>query len=215
MTGRGTGGGPVELDERQALERAAVLAGRGGRPVLAVVGPPGCGKSTVADEVVEHVGDGAVVVGMDGFHLADEELDRQGLRDVKGSPPTFDVAGLVALLRRLRDEPGPVYAPRFEREREDPLAGAVAVRPEHALVVLEGNYLLLDRPGWADVRPLLDETWYLDVDDEVRRRRLVRRHVHHGRDEAAARAWEERVDQPNAVLVAATRERADVVVRGG
>ncbi len=126
------------------VERArGLMADR--RAVLGICGAPGSGKSTLAAQLVAAIGPAAVVVPMDGFHLHDDELARLGLSDRKGAPETFDVAGYVALLRRLRAETGhTVYAPEFDRSREESVAGAIAVRPEHRLVVTEGNYLLHD-----------------------------------------------------------------------
>jgi pantothenate kinase len=194
------------------VERARALTA-GGRAVLGICGAPGAGKSTLADRLVEAVGPTAVTVPMDGFHLHDTELARLGLGDRKGAPETFDVRGYVALLHRLRAETDHVvYVPRFDRSREESVAGAIAVRPEHRLVVTEGNYLLLDAPGWRDVRPLLDETWFVVGDEEVRLTRLVLRHVAHGRPPAVAERWATVSDQANADLVARTRSAADVLV---
>lgn len=203
------------LDLDTALGRARELAARGDRRLLGLAGPPGVGKSTVAEAVVAAVGPGAVVVPMDGFHLAQAELERLGRADRKGAPDTFDPAGLVALLARLRPggDDGVVYAPAFHRHLEEPVAGAVPVPPDAGLVVVEGNYLLHDDGRWAQVRPLLDECWYLEVDDDLRVERLVARHVAHGRSPEAAREWVLRSDEANARLVAPGRERADVVVR--
>jgi pantothenate kinase len=185
----------------------------GGRAVLGVCGAPGAGKSTLARALAEAVGPEAVVVPMDGFHLHDDELARMGLGDRKGAPETFDVAGYTALLRRIRSETDhTVYAPEFDRSRELSVAGAIAVRPQHRLVVTEGNYLLYDGKGWSDVLPLLDEAWYVEGDDEVRLERLVRRHIRHGKPPALAQRWATVSDQANADLVARTRAAADVLV---
>ena len=154
----------------------------------------------------------AVHLPMDGFHLADVSLRRLGLLDRKGAPETFDAWGYAALLRRVRTARETVWAPGFERDLEQPLAGAVAIEPEAELVVTEGNYLLLDRPAWRAVRAALDEVWFLDVPDEVRRSRLVARHTAYGKTPAEAEQWVARVDDPNAALVAATRAAADRVV---
>jgi len=176
--------------------------------VLGITGAPGAGKTTLAREIVGAV-PGAVQVPMDGFHLADVALEALGLRDRKGAPETFDAAGYLALLRRIRaGEPGPVYAPMFERDLEQPLAGAIAVPPGTPLVVTEGNYLLL----WPEVAAELTEVWFCDPPAAVRRERLVARHVEFGKGRAEAEAWVERVDEPNARLVAGTRHRAALVV---
>jgi pantothenate kinase len=186
------------------------------RRVVGVVGCPGAGKSTYAATLVDGIGPSAVVVPMDGFHLAQSELVRLGRSDRKGAPDTFDVAGYVALLRRLRTEAHrTVYAPAFRRDIEEPVAAAIPVEPHHAIVVTEGNYLLHDADGWELVRGELDECYYLEVDDALRRERLIARHIAHGRSAAAARAWVARVDDPNAAVVVATRCRADRIVQSG
>jgi pantothenate kinase len=196
------------------VERARDLASSGQRHLLGIAGAPGAGKSTLAARLVTALAPQAVLVPMDGFHLANSELERIGRRQWKGAPDTFDGAGYVALLERLRSpDQEPVYAPAFDRSLEEAVAGSIRVDPEVPLVVTEGNYLLLDSPPWEAVRPLLSEAWYVDVDEALRVERLVRRHVRHGKEPAVARAWVMRSDEANAVLIVGTRDRADVVVR--
>ncbi|MFF7253499.1 nucleoside/nucleotide kinase family protein [Streptomyces microflavus] len=199
----------------ETTDRARRLVESGQRRVLGIAGPPGAGKSTLAERLTEALEGRAVLVPMDGFHLAGAELERLGRADRKGAPDTFDAPGYAALLRRLRDpDPDhPVYAPAFDRVLEEPVAGALAVTPDVPLVITEGNYLLLDEGPWAPVRGLLDEVWFLELDPEVRVRRLVERHVRYGKPPAVARAWVERSDEANARLVERCRDRADVVVR--
>ena len=205
---------PVIVDDVETLlARARTLAARGRRAILGVSGPPGGGKSTLARVVADALGDAAALVPMDGFHLAQKELVRLGHRDRMGAADTFDAAGYVALLERLRAATGTVYAPEFRRPPEEPIAGAIPVGPEVPLIVTEGNYLLLDEGDWAAVRPLLDEAWYVEMDEDTRLRWLIARHVEFGKTAEEARAWVMRSDQANAAVVAATRERADVVVR--
>lgn len=196
-------------------DRAASLAAGPGRAVIGIAGAPGAGKSTLAAALLAELGPDVGHLPMDGFHLADVQLDRLGLRGRKGAPETFDVDGYVSALSRLRSSPDRVlYAPGFERDLEQPIAAAIAIPPAARLVVTEGNYLLLDDGGWERVRPLLAEVWFVDVDDDIRRGRLVRRHEEFGKSPAAARDWVEQTDEPNARLVQATRDRADLVVAG-
>lgn len=173
--------------------------------LLGITGAPGVGKSTVTASL------GLPVVPMDGFHYADVELVRRGLLDRKGAPETFDAEGYAALLGRVRRGEPAVVAPMFERDLEQPLAGAIFVPPD-GTVVTEGNYLLLDEPRWQAVREQLDVVWHLVTDDALRVERLVGRHVASGKSPDEARAWVARVDRANAVLVEAARERADLVV---
>ncbi|MDI6909958.1 nucleoside/nucleotide kinase family protein [Nocardioides sp.] len=177
--------------------------------LLGITGAPGVGKSTLAAALRQQRG--LAILPMDGFHYADVELARRGLLDRKGAPETFDAEGYAALLRRVRAGEEDVVAPMFERDLEQPLAGAIPV-PATGTVVTEGNYLLLDEPRWRLVREQLDVVWHLVVDDALRVERLVARHVAHGKSPEAARAWVERVDQANARLVEACRDRADLVV---
>lgn len=176
--------------------------------LLGITGAPGVGKSTLAAALADALG--LPVVPMDGFHYADVELTRRGLLERKGAPETFDAEGYAALLSRIRAGEE-VVAPVFERELEQPIAGALWV-PGSGTVLTEGNYLLLDEPRWHGVRAQLDEVWHLRLDEDVRRARLIARHEAFGKSPAAARAWVERVDDPNAALVEAVAHRADRVL---
>ena len=195
--------------------RARELISRSGRALLGLVGPPGCGKSTLAAALQAEFASVAQVVPMDGFHLANVELERLGRRGRKGAPDTFDASGYVALLRRLlvQSDDEVVYAPEFRREIEEPIAGAIAVHARIQLVITEGNYLLLEDGPWAHVRELLDEVWYVDVPDEVRVHRLTKRHEQFGRSADEAAAWVANTDEPNARLIEASRARASFVFR--
>jgi pantothenate kinase len=163
--------------------------------------------------LVDALGGAAVLVGMDGYHLAQSELQRLGLAERKGAPDTFDATGYVALLRRLRTpDAGTVYAPEFRRAIEEPIAGAVAVQPGVPLVLTEGNYLLLDTAPWSAVRGLLDEVWFLAPDEPTRRRWLIARHRGCGRTEEEAAERATGSDEHNARLIAPTAARADLIV---
>ena len=211
---------PVALADRiRALHRA------GQRTIIGLVGAPGSGKSTLAGAVLAELATGdpalrAALLPMDGYHLAQHVLDEAGLAEVKGAPETFDAAGFVALLERVAAAVGSgtgaevIYAPEFRRAIEEPIAGAVAVRPDVEVVLTEGNYLLSDEPPWNRISGLLTESWYLDVPEDLRVERLVSRHIAFGRTPkvATARATSGS-DGRNARYVLRTRLRADLLIR--
>ena len=203
------------LVQRVLALRATVSRGR---PVLVgITGEPGAGKSTLASAVVAGLaerGIQAVLVPMDGFHLANVALESLGRADRKGAIDTFDGAGYAALLARLgAGGPATVWAPTYDRSIEESVAGAVAVPPGTDVVITEGNYLLVDDGPWAAVREHLDEVWGVRVDpDSLRLERLVARHVVFGKEPAFAADWVAAVDVPNAALVRSTLDRADLVV---
>jgi pantothenate kinase len=202
---------------KSTLARSLVLAldaGTldGGTPGSADVGADGRASVGAAGRPAGAPASWVAHVPMDGFHLADAALARLGRLERKGAPDTFDVAGYAALLRRLHERGAdPVWAPAFERDLEQPLAAAIGVPPQVRLVVTEGNYLLLDGV-WRAARAQLDEVWFVELDEDERVRRLVDRHVRYGKDRASAAAWVDAVDRPNAELVLADRDRADVIV---
>ncbi|BDH59070.1 nucleoside/nucleotide kinase family protein [Tsukamurella sp. PLM1] len=193
---------------------AAALAARPGRALLGIAGAPASGKSTLAEQLVAALGDDAVLVPMDGFHLDDEVLRRHGSWERKGAIDTFDDAGFAELLHRLRAAGGTVYAPRFDRALEASIGGAIEVAPHVPLVVTEGNYLLADTGAWPIARAALDEVWFLRIHPEIRRNRLIARHIRFGRSPAEARARADGTDETNARLIQATAPRADRVVDG-
>src|SRR2546423_706529 len=195
------------------LARAQTLSGGAGRRILGITGAPGAGKSTLARRLVDALSGAAVLVGMDGYHLAQAELERLGRAERKGAPDTFDAAGYLALLRRLRTpDTGAVYAPEFRRAIEEPIAGAVAGPPSVTLGVTEGNYLLLDTEPWSAIRGLLDEVWFLAPDEHSRRVWLTARHRRYGRTAEQAAARTAGSDERNARLVAPTSSHADLLL---
>jgi pantothenate kinase len=207
-------GGQASVNPAELLRAARALIEPGRRRLLGIAGAPGAGKSTLAEWLARGIGADAVLVSLDGFHLAEAELHRLDRHDRKGAPDTFDAHGYVNLLRRLRDRADAVvYAPRFDRSIEESIAGSVAVPRDVPLVITEGNYLLVDTPEWRPIRALLDVCWYVEPGEAVRLERLVARHVAFGRTPAAARDRSYGSDQRNAEVIQATRDRADLVIR--
>jgi pantothenate kinase len=200
-----------------ALDAVRPLLAAPGRILVGLTGPPAAGKSTLATALAAALTNDldapAVAVPMDGFHLANAELARLGFENRKGAPETFDAAGYVNLLRRLRaDEPSIVYAPTFNRAINESIGSAIPIRPHVRVVVTEGNYLLLDTPPWHEVRPLLDLALYLDAPQSTRHSALVRRQLARGLSRPAAQAWAGGSDAANARLIESTRERADRIL---
>ncbi|GAA2527597.1 nucleoside/nucleotide kinase family protein [Rarobacter incanus] len=207
------------MDEFTRL-RAALPAPRDHqRLLLGIVGAPGSGKSFVANMLAAALSPRgrtpAPVIEMDGFHLSNEQLDLLGLRAQKGAPASFDVEGLNCLLHRVRERGNSsVFAPAYDRALHEPVAARVRVDPADELAIVEGNYLLLPEGQWVACADALDLTVYLDVEDALRRERLMARHVAHGRTRVEALAWIDAVDDPNARRIAATRDRATMRIDG-
>lgn len=184
----------------------------GWEPLLvAIAGPPGSGKSTLADAVRSASTWSTAMVPMDGFHLSNKQLAEQGLAHIKGAPETFDREGLIAALERLGTSSA-VYFPDFSHQRHEPIAASIRVDPETELVVVEGNYLLLDRSGWRELAEMFDVTVFLDTPWSTCRARLVPRHEWSGKSPDAAREWVDRSDRANYDLVMSARLPADIVI---
>jgi pantothenate kinase len=177
---------------------AEKAAGHPGRFLVALAGPPASGKTSLAARLAETLGKGARVVPMDGFHFDDAVLNTRGHRSRKGAPHTFDVAGFHHCLQRIRagDE---VAIPVFDRSLELARAGAEVVDAADRIILVEGNYLLLNRPPWSALHPLFDFRVLITASEHLLTRRLVARWQHYGRTDAAE--WIKSNDLPNALTV--------------
>lgn len=201
-------------DTAQLAERLRSGATSGSRRIIGLVGPPGAGKSTLAERLTQHLGHGSAIVPMDGFHLANTIIDGTPLRERKGAIDTFDVGGYLSLLQRLREnEEDVIYAPTYRRGLEEPIAASIAIPKSAAFVITEGNYLLANHGPWERVRSYLDEVWFVEIPPETRVSRLIQRHIESGMEPAAAQAWAQGPDEANARYVESTKAYADVIVR--
>ncbi|MET4096953.1 nucleoside/nucleotide kinase family protein [Arthrobacter sp. UYCu712] len=205
-----------ESGQQQLLARAEALLLRG-RCLLGIAGAPGAGKSTISEWLLEHLLTNhprqVALVPMDGYHLAHSLLESRGLEHRKGAPDTFDGFGYVALLRRLRSETSrEIFAPVFRREVNNAIAGAIAIPPETRLIITEGNYLLFDEAPWNEVASLLDETWFVELQQDERLRRLTARHLTFDKDADIAEWRATGNDERNARLVASGSQRSTLVI---
>lgn len=196
----------------ELVRRAEHLIAQDRRALLGITGPPGVGKSTLANEVVRQVGDKARLVEMDGFHLPQGHLAELGRLGRMGAIDTFDADGFVALVRDLRSSgETTIYAPEFRRDTGESIEAARAVEPSVQLVVVEGNYLLVPEEPWGELRELFDEVWYCERDEQSRIASLIERHRTYGKSADEARSWALGTDQRNAEVIKGTRARADVI----
>lgn len=213
--------------------RAGALADGGGRRLVVVglAGAPGSGKSTAAAAVCRRLGPGiAVRLPMDGFHLRRSELEAfpdpaEAFRR-RGAPWTFDAAAFVEAVRLLGGAGGAggveeggalrreLSFPGFDHGVGDPVPDAIRVSPGTRVVLIEGNYLLLEEPPWGEVRGLLDEAWFLDCGEEEAMARVARRHEAVGRSREEAWDRVESNDRLNARQIADSAPRADLLVPG-
>ncbi|MGF6253931.1 nucleoside triphosphate hydrolase [Ensifer sp. LBL] len=201
----------VEPIANEILKRAAGAA----RFVVAIAGPPGAGKSTLAEAVAETLvacGEKAAVLPMDGFHMDNAVLEEKGLLPRKGSPETFDVRAFLSTVAAVRANDGEVLVPVFDRSREIAIASARIVAPETRIILVEGNYLLLDEAPWTGLEGAFDFSIFINPGVEELERRLLKRWYDHGYDEEAAKRKALGNDIPNAHRVVERQRAADLVL---
>ena len=190
----------------------------GKRLVLGIAGPPGSGKSTLAETVVAELNRKAghalyaVLLPMDGYHLENSVLIEQDMLHRKGAPQTFDVTGLVSLVKKLHQHSAKLHFPVFDRTLDRSLHDAGEINEQTEVVVIEGNYLLMQTPPWNELKPLLDVTVSIAPSLATLEQRLVKRWVHHGHSLQAAQARVQNNDLINARLVLDNSCKADLQI---
>ena len=183
------------------------------RKIVGLIGKPGAGKSTLSAQLIKQLGDQAAILNMDGYHLSNLALHELGRADRKGAPDTFDALGFTEILKRVKNEVDKnIYFPVFDRAIEESIAAQGVIVPSVKLVITEGNYLLHNGDNWSGVKNLLDESWFIEVDDSLRIERLVSRHHKFGKSRADALSWATGSDENNAKIVAQTRASADLII---
>ena len=202
------------ITREDAIARVSELLNSPNRFILGIVGKPGVGKSTFTQFLSEHIASESIsILPMDGFHMSNEKLIEFGRRDRKGAPDTFDVDDFAKSLADVRAGHGSdIRFPIFKREIEASIPDAGLIPAQAKLVVVEGNYLLHDDFGWEKIGDYLDETWFLDLDDELRMQRLIARHIQYGKTPEAANEWSRGTDEVNARLIEQSRSRATFTV---
>jgi len=196
------------IDSLSAL--AHYIKTEGSPRVIGLVGAPGSGKSTTSEALLAYFDD-AVVVPMDGFHYSNDVLEEMGLRHLKGAPETFDSEAFVDAIREVCRRQKTVSFPEFDRAIESSRPNRILVTPEHQVVIVEGNYLLLPSHPWSELLELIDLMVYVERKDSLRIAQLKERHINSGKDPDFAAEWMSRVDGPNAALIEQTRPRADII----
>jgi pantothenate kinase len=204
-----------EISNEEAKAIVVECASASTRTIIGIVGKPGGGKSTLSKYLLKGMDPTLVsVVPMDGFHLSNKVLKELGRSDRKGAQDTFDVKGFTALIQRIKmDSAEPIYYPIFDRSIEESIAAQGVVYPSTRVVIVEGNYLMHDKDGWQEIAPLLDQSWYAFLEEDIRISRLISRHIAFGKDPDSAKAWAKGSDQVNAELIETGVGRCDFLVR--
>ena len=203
-----------EISNEEAKAIVVECASASKRTIIGIIGKPGGGKSTLSKYLLKGMDPKLVsVVPMDGFHLSNKVLKELGRSDRKGAQDTFDVQGFTTLIERIKmDSADPIYYPIFDRSIEESIAAQGVVYPSTRVVIVEGNYLMHDKDGWQEISPLLDQSWYAYLGEDLRISRLISRHIAFGKDPESAKAWAKGSDQVNAELIETGVARCDFLI---
>ncbi len=185
------------------------------RFIVAISGPPGAGKSTLAEALngcLDENGQNTAIVAQDGFHFDNCILEKEGWLDRKGAPHTFDVNGFHHTLQRIRNDNENVHVPVFDRSIELARAGAQEIKLSDRIIVVEGNYLLLNQQPWSRLKPQFDFTILLKVDMSELKNRSIARWLHYGYTREQASNWAESNDMPNAKFVLENSSAPDLLL---
>ncbi|KAK7245406.1 hypothetical protein RIF29_40250 [Crotalaria pallida] len=217
----------------RVLPPAAVSANPNFKHLVGLAGPPGAGKSTLAHEVARRINklwpekassldsqvqppEVAIVIPMDGFHLYRSELDAMEnpgeAHARRGAPWTFNPSRLLMCLKNLRTN-GSVYVPSFDHGVGDPVEDDIFVNLQHKVVIVEGNYLLLEYGIWKEISSLFDERWFIDIDIDKAMQRVLKRHISTGKPPDIAKQRVENNDRINAELVMKSKKNADLIIK--
>ncbi|KAF4119863.1 ArgK protein [Geosmithia morbida] len=202
------------------------------RILIALAGVPGSGKSTVTDALLRAIGktDGSMAntsvlpMTQDGFHHTKAKLSTFDDPDYafhrRGAPFTFDVEAFISLVMRLRDTPVTdcdepevvITAPSFDHAIGDPIPDAISISSRCRVVIVEGNYTLLDQDPWRRIAEVVDDKWFVDIQPEVARERLSRRHLQAGIEKTPEKARQraEENDLPNGEMIRSHLIRPDI-----
>ncbi|WP_436087678.1 nucleoside triphosphate hydrolase [Pararhizobium sp. LjRoot255] len=190
-------------------------AGKLPRFIVAIAGPPGAGKSTLADALQEELtrrGEKTAVLPMDGFHMDNGILEERGLLKRKGAPETFDVRAFIDIVAAVRKADEEVLVPVFDRAREIAIASARVIAPETRIILAEGNYLLLDEAPWSRLAGMFDLTIFVGPSYQVLEERLRQRWIHYGLDTAGIEWKLYGNDLPNGKRIIDNSRPADIAI---
>ena len=185
------------------------------RFIIAVAGPPGAGKSTLSKQLVQMLKTRSIqscIISMDGFHLENSILKRLGLLDRKGSPTTFDVPAFIQVMKRLAAYESDVAIPKFDRKKDISIERASIVSTQDKILIVEGNYLLLNDEQWVELQDIWDETVFINPGMDVLEKRLIDRWLSYGMDNESAKNRAFGNDIPNAKNIIENSLPANILI---